>query len=349
MKWRSTLLVCTFYAFFSAGLHGKELPVLASVETIIVNKYGLQNVAVADLGDLPIGEEGVINITLYNPTEKLFDIQEIKAGCACLSPQIKDAQIKPGDSTEFAFVLRTPQSSTKPLVTMSTRLILSDQSTINLAMQYRLQGLLVFQNPMIVVQLDHAYSSSEFKLPLVLTPPIKASELLIEPSDSLRNVVFRLEGSEEQTALVGLVEDSESVSSTGLAGRVAVRSEEPPTEAMVDLIIRRAQPVTASPSVLRFVPDEAGKTYSAKVLVRVNSSIPVEEKGNAMIDCIIDGRVPTATPKHLGNDVYSVDVKMSDEFVGFITENPDQKCRIRITAKTKQGTWSVENAVLIAR
>jgi hypothetical protein len=233
-----------------------------------------------DLGRLPSNTEGVVTLTVKNPTAEPFQFTKISRSCNCVSI-IPDKNVIPaGGSTEFRMKLKTPEFAKRE--TVFAVVTLSDESdqekevnpSISLRLNYQLAGFIYIEREMIALDIPESDESAELRIPFLITKPITTKQLAIDADEALNDISFDFDG-EGNDIFASAFVPIDLVADGPVSGQVTIFDKVSKREDTIFVILRKVSDYKLSPSLMRFTRDggQAGdevdsNVFSARVLIR---------------------------------------------------------------------------------
>ncbi len=220
-----------------------------------------------DLGALSLGEAHEIELRLTNGMKEPVSFKTIRASCGCSTVKIPASELAPGESVLGKINFRVPnQVGAREFF---IQLAFYDDPlappTADLEFMGHISGLLQFGS--IANPLEVKGKLGSFKIPLLFSEPVTIESLEVQTSDELRDVVWKLENS-EQAAYVQLIVPRAMLPANGLSGDLTVLDRKSGKKVSVFIKIVPKPPVTLSPLALRFQIKEDG-SRSARVLLEL--------------------------------------------------------------------------------
>ncbi len=340
------LLLSTLSAFsLQMVAYGEELPTFVEVEATIYDKAGLVYRADVDLGDLPKDKTGIVRVKLYNPFDETLEVLGFDRGCGCLKPSLQTFTLLAKCETIIDFRIETRATSLISHLLYAVNFELKGRAQLSLGFKYRLKDLLVIPNPVSFVEFEPQSTKRTFSVPLLITPAIVAEDVIIDASESLGHIDFKIEKRNSSFSLTGSLPPDAMRENAEYVGTVSLTSVSPPAAAAMNLIVRAASSVKVSPSVLYFTQQEPSTPYTARAMVRLTDASGPQ----SVIGCSIDDKPIECKSKHLGNGIYSVSVSMpaNTKFAPQPdterSSEPLPKLRFQIRNPTQ--SWQTENQI----
>ena len=290
---------------------------------------------IVDLGTLPCNEFVKIKVTLSNPNSNSFsfDFKKIELGCKCTSAEISKSEIKPGETSLLTLDLETPAASKSEERTHSVTLHASGESkerTVNLAVRYRLAGLMCFKDGAHVFDVDTTEERQKVFLPFVLTAPHDVSDIDLEITPNNPGVKATLIR-KNKSHFVEVEFDTVFVDEEGLSLRIVARHSKNELQDSLSLLLCRRKRIEISPRTLRFVrSDELLRATSILRLRNENKVVEESSIGQAKqtetvsVQCNIGSLKPKVKYKRIGVGIYRITVSIdAKKMAKYLQDHPD--------------------------
>jgi hypothetical protein len=220
-----------------------------------------------DIGTIPSGKRGIVHLLVHNPYDLPITIDKFKTSCSCLKAGTSSGEIPARGSSEIDLILQVPPESKDPQYKMHLMLISTANGEIPIELRSFLGGLSCFTGATYLTELSRSQSKHTFRIPIVVTDPVKTNSLKVTCSDSMRNFRCRAvsDGSED------FVECTFSGTPESVLGEVTLTNDINGKKSKLTCIVRSRPFFEIAPQVLRFVQDEADvQKYSESVLVKLD-------------------------------------------------------------------------------
>lgn len=267
-------------------LAAQPLPTLAEQTAVITDRFGKSLVADIDLGLLPRGTRGVVALTLVNNSTDTIQIDRVKTNSAWLASNASAKSIEPGGKGEFEFTLETLNVAATKEISLSASLLSPDQSReVRLAMKYMIAGVLAFESPLYVGELNANAQSQLFESKIVCTAPVVPEEIEITSDPALKNVQFEIHLKDRQPVLSGTLPPN-TVFNDEIAGRVVLKHAKTNQAASMDLILRKKTLPSISPSVITLRRTDSQQAFQGAAILHLDDA--KDSKTDTVIQPIID-------------------------------------------------------------
>ncbi len=279
---------------------------------------------------LPAGKECLIELSLVNQSANILRFDTVKSNCNCSRPEVSRAEFMPNEATKLRLIWKVPTSSENGISTTSLTFTNGSDVVLELIVFCRLSGSVYLGQSGIGERLDDKFVTWVF--PLTWTAPFSKENLTVVTDDAL---------SDFMTEIVPIEPRPEEVSTVGF-GRGLLRFTVPRSvmEGRGDIfgvfkikssegnfVLERSTTFSArplmkvSPSIVRFrsTPENAD-VIGASLLVQLERQFfPEDRREEITFEASFDGQAIDLVPRHIGNGVYRISVKMPSSF----TAKPD--------------------------
>lgn len=238
--------------------------------------------------------------------------------CNCMNLQSDSYGIEGNSSKKFTMSLKTPETAENARVFSSIALIeeTEDQKrpVINLKMNFRLSGVLSIEPGMVLLEIPHNKESKSIKVPVLVTPPLKPSDLKIECSKSLRDLSFELL---EEDGRVFITADVfvPAIESGPVSGEVRVVHDQSKRKDGFFVTARKVSRIRVSPSTLRFKKTKEGSEWIANALIQVApTSSGDQSSGESAVTAslMMNGKRVGVDLKKLSSRIYKATVTSNE-------------------------------------
>ena len=298
--------------------------------------------AAIDLGNLPVGRQVVLQLTLRNPYDEEIHFSGTEKRCAC--SQFKADRKRIPEQGELLCHLRVKTPATQKSLAVSTPVVLvqNEIPVVRLDLNYRLDGLLAFSELMNVVRFENGEQTKELKIPILTSLPVDVRKVQVSKSENLQDLKFEIVAGDnggylQATATDAILEKGE------VRGELTIVYPETGQSDRYYLIIKDARSSEISPRVVRFRRQREGLGLTATVTVRIvgklNTGNPdVANSESEPISCWHAGvKIPHQT-KQLSDGVYRVDLLVDENDSASLTgENRDS------TSEPDVLNWKINN------
>ncbi|TWU67047.1 hypothetical protein V7x_26190 [Crateriforma conspicua] len=240
------------------------------------------------------------------------------------------SEIPPGEVSLIDMVLSTEGKQKKPESGVSIALLHGSDPLGNarIDVRYQLSGMLAFVDSMSVAHIDPDASLATVEIPFYFTKPISLASLVVSAKPTFGEEAVVERGDNPELGVIKLRLNVADLPPSGLTTTVFV--DDPGSGRMADsiLLVRPNEIVTVSPRTLRFLPREEGG-FETHTIVRIKGEEEEEDEtpskakeGHAAsIEARIGRRALRVNAKHIGADVYRVQLICSDELMSAITDS----------------------------
>lgn len=282
---------------------------------ITQNDSALYYFAEFDLGTLPSGEKGLVVLKLKNPTAEPFQFTEIVKSCNCDDIDCEVSEIGSDESVDFTLRLETPKHSSIPTAVGSISLVdkrvaKDERRPVHLRLKYKLGGLLNIEREMCFLEIPPTEEVGELRIPVLITDPIKPSNLKVVTDESLEGADFQLDNSQDGLQLLATVTE-EAVKDGPISGTVKVFDTVSEREDSIFITLRRGTDFKLSPKVLRFRKGDDSKPElrRATVLLRIPEDAAAEDSEVIQVSARISDRNCEVKSRKIARRVVKVDLK----------------------------------------
>lgn len=265
---------------------------------------------VADLGTLPAGLSGVVEIELVNPTDTRFSVRDAKGSCSCAEGVLGSDEIKPFSSVPLTIELETPKSSSHVVDSFSIKLLTDggEANDITIVGRYRLGGLLCFVKPNNIYELDGSASLQTILLPVNLTAPIEAKDVEVEFTSLCEGLRVQLEKqADKHFAKISV--DTELMPEEGLHRQLVIRTRDGSIRGETMFSLWRSKEFEISPRTLRF--REVGGRHIASCLIRHRPVSEGDLDKTMYVEAAISGKTLKVDQTPLSNGIYRIKISTS--------------------------------------
>lgn len=294
-----------------------------------------------DLGTLSIGAAYEVDVKLTNGTKNPFSFKTIRASCGCSTIQIPPSALAAGESVQGKILFRVPERL--QLKQLHIQLDFYDdpvaRPVATLHFMGQISGILQFGS--IASPLEVKGKFGNFKLPVLISEPVKIENLEVQVPDELRDVAWKLEDS-GQSAFLNLTIPRAMLPPDGLSGNLTIADKKTGKETSIDVRIVAKPPVTLSPLALRFQIKEDG-TGSARVLLELADQEEGNDEPEVLVKVSLDcnGEPLSLSSKQLGDSkVTLIQISVDSAMVLRLKElNEDEIKKIVWHVQTSRATY----------
>ncbi len=252
-------------------------------------------VSVTELGDLEPNSVYHLDLKLHNPTSQDVVFDTLHPSCNCgrflVFPNLIPASVNAQIGIEF----KTPDFSKNGKFAFSAMLSKGREEIGTFSFRGSLNRNLYIDQQIVVSVGDKV---DEYLIPILISDPIKASNLEIVKSDSLGEILAELEMRKEKPFLKLSIASS-SFGGEFVVGNLKLKDRISGKSAVANMMITRRMPITISPRIARFLKqeqDEHKGGLAANLLMRVDKGLLApDEKELDPIFTIEDSRVAAET------------------------------------------------------
>ncbi len=270
------------------------------------------------LGFLRANESYKVLITLKNTSDQSIRFDKFRTSCQCSGFTVSEYKIKSGQSIHAELIWKIPASSEVVDIGTSVGLLLEGREIIQFTFQAKLANNIFVGDTGFGTRTNDGFTS--WKMPLLVSSPVKLNELKAVLSDELRGFTAKIvagevqpDGIERGFVLIDSHEEIEGGEYT--FGVLKLTHPANPVANEKNLTLQCKLPVTLSPLVLGF--HKKDEVYVASAMVQIDgSTVDAAElsanKGKILITCSIDGHELPVTVKPLNGRIFRVSVSMSE-------------------------------------
>lgn len=295
------------------------------------------------------GSKVRINFTLSNPGAIDLDFDRVETSCGCFSFTCERTSIPAGvkESVKAVADFRVPTNAARAIFGVNLQFQKDKKLVGHLALSGPIQGLLAFP---AFPTLESTGDFSEWKLPLIVTEPVKGKNLEVSLSSSLRDMSAKIEVENDQPKVV-LSCPINSLGPAGIAGEITV------SEPKLGLSVTRAatflkRPVIRiSPLTVMLTVDPDDREFGiANVLIQAVDQ-PGEGEGtkkNAIlsVECSSPNAKMQISQRRMNDSLFRVKITTAHQL--FIDKKLDE-IPIRWKVRSTLGDLEIDGAVLFMR
>lgn len=286
----------------------EPLPTISEQTAVITDRFGLSLVADIDLGLLPRGTRGIVALTLLNNSSDTIRIDRVKTNSAWLTSNASAESIEPGGEGEFEFTLQTPDIAATKEIRLSASLLSPDQNReVRLAIKYMIAGVLAFESPLYVGELNANSQSQLFESKIVCTAPVVPEEIEITSDAALKTVQFEIHVKDGKPVLSGTLPPN-TQSDDEIAGRVVLKHAKTNQAASMDLILRKNTRARISPTVITLRRSDSQQAFQGAAILHVDDAkdSQTDPANQLIIDALASDLPLQITAKPLTRGVYKL-------------------------------------------
>ncbi len=225
-------------------------------------------------GPVHAGERVQFLGRLVNNSGKALRFDRLLTGCDCVRVACTERSIAEGEAIDIEIDFQAPKSSSTGRFAIQMSFWDADAVTVHLDVRGELKGVL-YLPPTLSLESDGDISMWE--VPIVLTPPLEASQLEIRMPEELSNIVPSLEIRDGQPwACFSAAEKLLGIAGAG--GVVVVHDRKTGIESSSRITFLRRQVVKFSPGIIRFRRVEGSHVeFEASAIVQATGEQPLLE------------------------------------------------------------------------
>lgn len=227
-----------------------------------------------DIGTLPSGENGQLTLTVSNPTTEIIEFASTSGTCACSQIKTSAFVIAPGGEIKLQVHMRTPDRVERPEGVVSFLFVDSLKTPVlEIHATYQLAGLLRLLEQAATVRVPFGETVGEQTVRLLATEPIDIAQVKVESTESLRDLVFKVEPG-QNISHIRITASSLSVEDGALAGELIVLDPTSGRRSSMMITVEQSKPLTVRPLVIWFrpVPEEGEGVFKASALLSLDSN-----------------------------------------------------------------------------
>jgi hypothetical protein len=370
-----SLLLLTLSARPEASQDSDAAKVQNEYDEIVVVKLRLEEPEAGEFGYRAVGQMGalrpetryLLKLEVENPFERNIEFTSFKTSLALTNFDFEPKVFKAKSVSTGTLVYITPDFATKGELLASFSLMNRGASPRHVAANVTIHGELQGVIDIGRARRDFEVTNDcmEFEIPVFFTAPVTGSELTVETSPPIRDVVTKIEPVDENNATIKFLIPKIVLPETGISGAVTLRHD--PTQTCRELAVTfyPALPVILRPNFLRFRKGSLGKLEAA-VLIQVHLPAEVQSANSdhvgdrqnekiiesnseakrppAQLEVLCDygGRSLDASTRYLANHIWRIKVTTSRNV---LQQNADRiendqtddgstiRCRIKVDGK----------------
>lgn len=283
-----------------------------------------------NLGSVELDRPCLIKFVLKNEGSAPVEFRKVEGSCSCLDIRVREGKIEPGSSVTVEAVLDIHKRETSAIAQLDLQFYESKddkRSFLHLRAMANLKGVVEFgiQQPMI--ELDN-FGLSTVRLPLLITDPVDPHSLIIEKSDTFRDLMPKVEVVDGRSELVVEVVDI-LIPDSFISGWFKIRDPVTGREDLEEFLIQKRKPFSLSPRIARLAVkdvkagEEPARTFSGFLKVHACSPSGADSAGTTQpssvgipslsrLEATIDSQPVTLTLVKLGDDLYRFSGQIPD-------------------------------------
>ncbi|MFO0920998.1 MAG: DUF1573 domain-containing protein [Pirellulales bacterium] len=265
-----------------------------------------------DLGTLPAGKQEDFRLILQNRGDQKIEFTKVKVACSCISAKASSGVIEPNGEIEINLQLTTPTKVVSPLQSMVIFLEEAPGSGVEVRLTFRISGLVTFVDRTFVHSVGVDKEFSVFRIPILVTSPVKVGDLTISTEDALQALKMKIVQGED--TFVECTFDSKRVIGSGLAGVIRVEDPKSGMKSEIHCIIEKEPPLSIFPSVITFNSSKSADetvVWEASALVRIgNAKLKTGLDPNVELTAKFDSESVIKSVKKIGTGTYRVRIEV---------------------------------------
>lgn len=243
---------------------------------------GDSRIVTCEVGELEVGVAYIVELTLSNGRQDPFEFGMLIGSCSCMHLTVNEGVIPPGGSSKIEVELRVRASkleSQLDTILSFFRTSVESNPVLMLKLLASIKGNLYIDQRTSTLGLSRGVT--EHFIPVAISSPVTAGNLVVEKSDSFADMVVRLEQTDHGFGLRCLV-NSEMIGEGYLNGTISVRDSKSGKSHSLNLLLEKKPPFRLSAGILYFrnppkpiEGEEAGeleKACQANALVSIDAS-----------------------------------------------------------------------------
>lgn len=320
----------------------EPLPTLSEQTAVITDRFGLSLVADIDLGLLPRGTRGIVALTLLNNSSETIRIDRVKTNSAWLASNASAESIESGGKGEFEFTLEIPDIAATKEIRLSASLLSPDQNReVRLAIKYMIAGVLAFESPLYVGELNANAQSQLLQSKIVCTAPVVPEEIEITSDAALKSVQFEIHLKDGQPVLSGTLPPN-TQSDDEIAGRVVLKHAKTNQADSMDLILRRKILSRISPFVITLRRTDSQQAFQGAAILHLDDGkdSKTDTANRLIIDALSSDLSLQVSAKPLTRGVYKLQLSClpDDDHLAEVVKRPIEAT---IHVRSKEGPIKV--------
>ena len=248
--------------------------------SVAIGSYAGVPTAYVSLGDLEGGVTFKIKLELRNTSGRDFDIRKMETGCNCIKVKLAENSIPSGGSGHLDLTLSTDEVAEHATRTYGFSIFYSDSESIQVRVDYSISGMVSFRGvSSFLTSIPIGQTSHVFRVPLLVTEPVKVNDLEITLGESFRGmrtqVIVENDLQFLECTFVVPSDRKESYMDT-----ITIADRKTKKQAVLGIVIELVSLVSIAPLTVLFVPREEDQAFESQVLIRVNRKMLVFPKGD---------------------------------------------------------------------
>ena len=272
----------------------------------------------ASLGFLEANESCKVLMTIENRSDQPIKFDKFRTSCQCSGFMVSEYEIRPGRSIHAELTWDVPGSSEVTDIGTSVLLMLDGTDILEFRFQAKLANNIFVGDTGFGTRTKDGFT--HWRLPILVSAPVKLSELKAVLSDEMRGFTTEIVAGEEQPEGIErgfvLINSHEKIEGGEYTfGALKLIHPSNPVVCEKSLTLQCKLPVTLSPLVLGF--QKKDDVYVANAMVQIDASaLNAAELGaireKLSISCSVDGRSLATTVKALNASIFRVTVSISE-------------------------------------
>lgn len=288
-----------------------------------------------ELPKLEGGKKYSTNLTIFNPFSEPIQFSKVTMSCGCGKMAGTVQEIPALGEATFQLKLNVNDGLSRASAQTVYFHRLDDPSSAVLTLRYTYEvgGVFGFVWPRIDLEVLETEKDLRVRVPFRVISPITLDRLVLEWSDNLSGMNFRIVEDEEDSSLFYVVGEGRGdlIPRKGLVGQLLLRCPDVGRESQVQVIISHQELFTLRPESLRLTRDNQTSSYHATAMLRISplQGAEVEQAADSddlvetqtkkpgsppKVDLTIGGEKATVTLKQMGKSgIYRLDVHFAKE------------------------------------
>ncbi len=342
----------------------------AEAELPILNLSGTpsfragQYLLVIDAGTLNVDTKYRVHVAIENPYTETMVLRGVDTSCSCIDAKVSSLVINQGDEVFVEFTAPVAEKMKRPDAQWRVRLAPKakpDFNGISVVVRYNVAGLMGFLDKRIVLETTRRNSVNEFELPMILTKPVQAKNILVHIPESLSSVKAEVL-SNDQKHFLRVQVSGDALKAKYAAGEIECMDELTGIEDKVYCVFRKSDGVSVYPAVLRSVnrnDENEGSVISA--IIRIDTATPSLSKNgndkqdseertplpNIVVDAKLNNHPLKIKTTRISRSALRVKVNLSKDEVALMRTL--KKPRIQWGVRTTEGAFKLNSVVSLSK
>lgn len=226
-----------------------------------------------ELGNLPPKAVGDVVLVVHNPSSNAIELGTFTTGCKCLTTSLSETTLAGKGSVTMRLRLETPSRpksvEQQVSVTLGTNKELNGRTAI-VRLNYRIAGLVAFQDARAVISANEGDEQLTFRLPLIAENRkyLMGNAVQIRPSGKLQGMETKIV-EEQDKFFVRCKLDMKKVDTSGASAEITLDNQATGLTDTILCVIAVNSIVTISPDPIRLKWSDDEQCYHASVMIRV--------------------------------------------------------------------------------